>query len=165
MRRRPSVESALAGLRNSRKMISAMNAMATTVPTPKGQLAGDQTADLINDGGYNVCVCAHVADRQCSPLAVVHLTLDSAHCCEARCAQQVECHERIRADLSEVPSQLAPDLGAVLGNLTSEVVKLTEGSDNVLLCNQTGDGGNGGFPCTEARQRKDRSNHRADARP
>lgn len=35
IRRRPSVESALAGLRNSRKMISAMNAMATTVPIPK----------------------------------------------------------------------------------------------------------------------------------
>ena len=35
MRRRPSVESALAGLRNSRKMISAMNTIATTVPIPK----------------------------------------------------------------------------------------------------------------------------------
>lgn len=112
----------------------------------EGQLAGDQTADLINDGGYNVSVSTHVADCESSPLAVVHLTLDGAHCREARRTQQVECHEGICADLRKVRSQLAPDLGAVLGNLADEVIQLTEGSNNVLLCDQTGDGGNGGFP-------------------
>ena len=126
-------------------MISAMNAMATTVPIPKVSSPGDQTADLINDGGYNVSVSTHVADCESSPLAVVHLTLDGAHCREARCAQQVERHEGIRADLREVSSQLAPDFGAVLCNLADEVIQLTEGSNNVLLCDQTGDGGNGGF--------------------
>ena len=110
------------------------------------QVSSHSGADLIHDQGNSISKHAHIADCNGSPLGAVHLTLDGAHSRKAGCAQQVEDHEAVSGDCSEVLSNSAPDLVAVLSNFFQTAIEHTKGSNNVLLCNEAGNGSHGSLP-------------------
>ena len=106
----------------------------------EADLTGDEAAQLVHDQSGAVGQCAHIADSECRPLAVVHLTLDRTHSSEAGSAQQVEDHECVSAQSGVISSNEAPDLVAVLRQLlAAEVIQDAEGANDVLLCDQAGD--------------------------
>mgnify|MGYP006993830229 CR=1 FL=1 len=126
----------------------------------KGRYALRMMLDLAihQNEGSAVSQQAHIADGDSSPLAVVHFTLDGAHSSEAGSAQQVEDHEAVSGDRGEAGSNLRPDLIAVVRQLVSIVIQNTEGTDNILLGNQAGDGRDSCTPVAEALRDEDPGN-------
>ena len=121
----------------------------------EANLTGDQAAQLVHHQSGAVSQSAHITNGDGGPLAVVHLALDGAHSSEAGSAQQVEDHEAVSGDRGEAGSNLGPDFVAVVRQLVSIVIQNTEGTDDILLGDQAGDGRDGCTPVAEAQRSED----------
>lgn len=105
----------------------------------------EEVAEAVYNKCSSVSKSALIADRDPEPLGVVHLTLDSAHCCEAGCAEEVEDKEGHTAYGSECCTHCG------IYGLVSAAVENAEGTNDVFLCNKTCDSCNGCLPVAQPR--------------
>ena len=122
------------------------------------RFTGEEAADLVNHHADAVREAALPADRSPGPLRVVHLTTDRADRCEARCAEQVEGEEAVAGSGTGVVGLYeVPDLVTCLGELLCTLImeEDTEGTDDVLLRDETGYGCNSRLPVRPAERCED----------
>ena len=108
--------------------------------------SGEQTRNLVNDHGNSVGKTAHICNGAGSPLGTVHFPLDGAYGGKTGSAQQIEDHETVRTDGTEIGGDHGPDLIAGFAELTGKIVQSTEGHNDLFFGDQAGDSGDGGFP-------------------
>ena len=108
-------------------------------------IAGNSTANLIDAQRCQISETALITDREPCPLGVVHLSLDSADRREAGCAQKVEYQEAVTCQRRHLCLEICPDFFAGFGYFSAVFIQDTKCSDDILFCDQTGNGRQGDF--------------------
>ena len=119
---------------------------------------GEEAADLVDHGADAVRESALPADRSPGPLRVVHLTTDRTDRCKARCAEQVEGEEAVACCRAGVVGLYeVPDLVTCLGKLLCTLImeEDTEGTNDILLGDETGYRSHCGLPVRPAERCED----------
>ena len=120
------------------------------------EVAGEGAAELVYHEGDCISKSALITDCEPGPFCVVHFTLHSADCCEARCAEKVEYEEGIAGDSVEGSCKV------LVNSTVAAAIEDTESTDDVLFCDKSGDGGDSCLPVAPAERDEYPGDGRAD---